>query len=265
MEPHHTRLPPCAGINIAGTGFQYWGGGVFCAENVKGLAPQQIACQVPVPPANTTFVTGECYAPAVSILWHLVRCSLPPVMSCSILKPSALASRCYMIDREQHGLSAVCVTLLGELMMCCASVRWLTRLRLHPQFVPMCSGNGNVQLPFGSPQYLGIGALVLLVWVFVEIFGSPFFRNIEVRLLSRLHSHTSNAHCGGPRTHHAWSSAVCSSSCISSVFVMALMFSLWLHMDFNILNNRVPLCRSWSLSSWPTSSPQRSPPAATAM
>lgn len=44
----------------------------------------------------------------------------------------------------------------------------------------MCSGNGDVQLPFGSPQYLGIGALVLLVWVFVEVFGSPFFRNIEV-------------------------------------------------------------------------------------
>ena len=37
-----------------------------------------------------------------------------------------------------------------------------------------------MQLPFGSPQYLAIGSLVLLVWVLVEIFGSPFFRNIEV-------------------------------------------------------------------------------------
>ena len=70
----------CTGINIAGTGFQYWGGGVFCAENVNGLAPQQIACQVPVPPANTTFVTGECYAPAVSML--VILCSLPLFISC---------------------------------------------------------------------------------------------------------------------------------------------------------------------------------------
>lgn len=61
----------CSGINIAGSGFQYWGGGVFCAQHIGGLPPQQIACQVPVPPANTTFVTGECYAPAVRISWRL--------------------------------------------------------------------------------------------------------------------------------------------------------------------------------------------------
>jgi hypothetical protein len=54
------------GINIAGSGFEYWGGGVYCSEHVNGLPPTQIACQVPVPPANTTFVNGTCYAPAVS-------------------------------------------------------------------------------------------------------------------------------------------------------------------------------------------------------
>ena len=58
--------------------------------------------------------------------------------------------------------------------------RHLDCYRYGAQIIPMCSGNGDVQLPFGSPQYLAIGALVLLVWVFVEIFGSPFFRNIEV-------------------------------------------------------------------------------------
>ena len=50
----------------------------------------------------------------------------------------------------------------------------------------MCSGNGEVALPFGSPQYLAIGALVLLVWVFIECFGSPFLRNIEIMVRSPL-------------------------------------------------------------------------------
>ena len=198
-EPHHSRLPPCAaGINIAGTGFQYWGGGVFCAENVKGLAPEQIACQVPVPPANITFVTGECYAPAVSILWHL------PDNHCRWSHIAAFSKHLRLSvhpRRVQHRRLAVCFTLLGKLMMCCAPVRWLMHMRLHPQFVPMCSGNGNVQLPFGSPQYLGIGALVLLVWVFVEIFGSPFFRNIEVRSLIEMLVHPCNARCA---TLHAY-------------------------------------------------------------
>ena len=106
----HLRSPSCAGINIAGTGFQYWGGGVFCAENVNGLAPQQIACQVPVPPANTTFVTGECYAPAVSgtLLDAHYRqyCLTHPYGRCACWIASG--RRC-----KQHGLSAAYVTLLG--------------------------------------------------------------------------------------------------------------------------------------------------------
>jgi uracil-xanthine permease len=44
----------------------------------------------------------------------------------------------------------------------------------------LCSGNGEVQLLFGSAAYVGLGALVFAMLVFIELFGSPFLRNIEV-------------------------------------------------------------------------------------
>eukprot|EP00884_Botryococcus_braunii_P021004 jgi/Botrbrau1/7588/Bobra.0159s0037.1 len=47
-------------------------------------------------------------------------------------------------------------------------------------FKPDCSGNGDVQLPFGSPQYIGMGAVVFLTLILIEIFGSPFLRNAQV-------------------------------------------------------------------------------------
>jgi uracil-xanthine permease len=49
-----------------------------------------------------------------------------------------------------------------------------------PAFVPPCTGNGDVELPFGTAVYVGLGALVFAMLVFLELFGSPFLRNIEV-------------------------------------------------------------------------------------
>jgi uracil-xanthine permease len=46
--------------------------------------------------------------------------------------------------------------------------------------VPQCSGNGHVVLPFGSPEYLGLGFLVFVILVFIELFGSPFMRNSQI-------------------------------------------------------------------------------------
>eukprot|EP00850_Spirogloea_muscicola_P010979 SM000066S20454 [mRNA] locus=s66:480443:485518:- [translate_table: standard] len=43
-----------------------------------------------------------------------------------------------------------------------------------------CDGNGEVVLPFGSRQYLGLGLSVFMTLLFVELFGSPFLRNIMV-------------------------------------------------------------------------------------
>lgn len=54
-----------------------------------------------------------------------------------------------------------------------------------------CTGNGEVELRFGSPEYVGLGALVFLLLVLLETFGSPFMRNCEVScadILSYCHS-----------------------------------------------------------------------------
>lgn len=51
-------------------------------------------------------------------------------------------------------------------------------------YVPMpvqpCTNNGDTNLPYGSPEYWGLGLLVTITLVVVEIFGSPFLRNCNV-------------------------------------------------------------------------------------
>ena len=46
----------------------------------------------------------------------------------------------------------------------------------------LCSGNGNVLLPFGNSEYVGMGFLVFVFIIIFEIFGSPFVRNGAVFL-----------------------------------------------------------------------------------
>ena len=45
-----------------------------------------------------------------------------------------------------------------------------------------CSGNGNVLLPFGNAEYIGMGFFVFSLIIVFEIFGSPFLRNGAVFL-----------------------------------------------------------------------------------
>eukprot|EP01025_Chloroclados_australasicus_P066445 TRINITY_DN916_c1_g1_i1.p1 TRINITY_DN916_c1_g1~~TRINITY_DN916_c1_g1_i1.p1 ORF type:complete len:581 (-),score=60.91 TRINITY_DN916_c1_g1_i1:347-2089(-) len=45
-----------------------------------------------------------------------------------------------------------------------------------------CGGNGDVKLLYGSSEYVGLGAIVFLALVLIELFGSPFLRNIQVVL-----------------------------------------------------------------------------------
>lgn len=50
-----------------------------------------------------------------------------------------------------------------------------------PKVFPVkCSGNGDVLLPFGSPEYVGLGFSVFAMLIIIELFGSPFLRNISV-------------------------------------------------------------------------------------
>jgi uric acid-xanthine permease len=46
----------------------------------------------------------------------------------------------------------------------------------------LCYGNGNVFLPFGNAEYVGMGFFVFALIVAFEIFGSPFIRNGAVFL-----------------------------------------------------------------------------------
>lgn len=44
----------------------------------------------------------------------------------------------------------------------------------------LCTGNGEVILPFGHRVYLGLGLVVFFAIIFAEMFGSPFIRNTQV-------------------------------------------------------------------------------------
>jgi xanthine/uracil permease len=46
----------------------------------------------------------------------------------------------------------------------------------------LCSGNGDVLLGFGDRNYIGLGFVVFCTLLIVELFGSPFLRNIQVVL-----------------------------------------------------------------------------------
>ncbi|KAK9806190.1 hypothetical protein WJX72_004800 [[Myrmecia] bisecta] len=50
------------------------------------------------------------------------------------------------------------------------------------QVIPLCNTNGQVELPYGSPEYIGLGCVLFLCVIFFEIFGSPFVRNASVFL-----------------------------------------------------------------------------------
>lgn len=45
-----------------------------------------------------------------------------------------------------------------------------------------CTGNGQVELPFGSREYLGLGGLAFIFIILLETFGSPFARNSAIIL-----------------------------------------------------------------------------------
>jgi len=50
----------------------------------------------------------------------------------------------------------------------------------NPSATNLCPGNGEVMLGFGSAPYIALGFSVFLIFLFIEVFGSPFFRNTMV-------------------------------------------------------------------------------------
>eukprot|EP00210_Caulerpa_lentillifera_P004658 g4443.t1 len=49
----------------------------------------------------------------------------------------------------------------------------------HPPFLDtsVCWMNGDVHLPFGAAEYLGLGFFVIVLFILFELFGSPFLRH----------------------------------------------------------------------------------------
>ena len=45
-----------------------------------------------------------------------------------------------------------------------------------------CATSGQVVLPFGAAEYVGLGFCVFLFLIITEIFGSPFIRNCQVAI-----------------------------------------------------------------------------------
>jgi len=44
-------------------------------------------------------------------------------------------------------------------------------------FLAFCSGNGEVRLEYAAPEYLGLGISCWVVFIFIQMFGSPFAQN----------------------------------------------------------------------------------------
>ena len=61
----------------------------------------------------------------------------------------------------------------------------------------VCDGSGDVMLPFGSPEYVGLGFSVVFMLILVELFGSPFMKNCNV-IIALLFGYM----CAGAATHN---------------------------------------------------------------
>jgi xanthine/uracil permease len=68
----------------------------------------------------------------------------------------------------------------------CADMVWKIHTQAQdiapvPPFAT-CSGNGEVVLDYGAPEYIGLGFSVLAFLVVIEVFGSTFMKNCNVIL-----------------------------------------------------------------------------------
>jgi len=80
-------------------------------------------------------------------------------------------------------VTGTCLVLLGTALIGSAFENWCGGIYCGGQVLTtkaLCTGNGEVILPFGHRVYLGLGLVVFFAIIFAEMFGSPFIRNTEV-------------------------------------------------------------------------------------
>ena len=162
-------------MSLINSAFNNWGGGAYCEQYaVSGLPPTAVpGCLMP--DATGQLINTTCYEVRLG----------PP-------HPSSQLPPCLPHLSPAHRAMVAAALCDAELVQ---SV-------LQAPVFPVCSGNGGVevrapsllnaprfqisvkrrlcsylnhlpllQLPFGAPEYLGLGFIVFVALVFIEIFG----------------------------------------------------------------------------------------------
>jgi len=144
------------GASLTGTGLKYWGGGAFCADNAHKRFKLT---------AGPDFM-GD-YSANYTQFYSTSPCLTAGV--CSGAGP--LSGVCAYTP---HKYDATLGKTIGDQTKCEDYDSPVGNSMVN------CGGNGQVFLPFGSPEYIGLGFVVFSMLIFIECFGSPFLRNCGV-------------------------------------------------------------------------------------
>jgi uric acid-xanthine permease len=154
----------CIGVMLTATGLKYWGGGAFCADNY--YKRHTIIRGVDVP--GNVVATYDSKSPCKG--------------GVCVPNKGSLSGVCqYTAPKYDEKLNQT----IGDVTQC-------VRFKDTPGPVPAqedvsmswvkCGDNGEVSLPFGAAEYVGLGFSVFTFLVVTEMFGSPFVRNCQVAI-----------------------------------------------------------------------------------
>jgi len=139
---------------------------------------------------GTAVFTGECCfggdckgAGAIGYGKFLGTCLVAALVECIIamlppriikkLFPPVVTGACVMLIGG--GLLTSGMKYLGGGVFCAENTESRSTTFGGPQ---LCAGdNGDVVLPFGSPEYVGLGMSVIFASILIQIFGSPFLKS----------------------------------------------------------------------------------------
>jgi xanthine/uracil permease len=154
----------CIGVGLTATGLKYWGGGAFCADNSYKRQTMIRGVDVPGNVVATYDTKSPCKGGAC------------------VPNKGSLSGVCqYTAPKYDEKLNKT----IGDITQC---VRFKDTPGPFPaqENVQMswvkCGDNGEVFLPFGAAEYVGLGFSVFTFLVITEMFGSPFVRNCQVAI-----------------------------------------------------------------------------------
>ncbi|KAK9817183.1 hypothetical protein WJX72_010737 [[Myrmecia] bisecta] len=152
----------------------YYGTGLI---TVVGTGVQQL--QVIVSSIKQQLADGKDWNTAYgNILGTLLLCALTPIAISFF--PRKLMNRIF-----PPWVTGVTVFVAGASLCGVGVANWggglgCTVFQTPDNPAPLCTGNGDVLLPFGNAAYLGLGFTVMAVIIVIELFGSIFMRNVAI-------------------------------------------------------------------------------------